>query len=56
MFVSILAMPHPEETRNWLDKWKTPAVDLFELNVSCPMPSSTVGMHIGKAPSSPTSN
>ena len=28
----------------------TGLVDLFELNVSCPMPSSTVGMHIGKSP------
>lgn len=51
MFVSILAMPHPEETAELAKQMEdTGMVDLFELNVSCPMPSSTVGMHIGKNP------
>ncbi|MEA5058810.1 MAG: hypothetical protein EOM66_04455 [Clostridia bacterium] len=51
MQVSILAMPEPEETAKLVEEIQaTGLVDLFELNVSCPMPASTVGMHIGKSP------
>ncbi|WP_100065299.1 4Fe-4S binding protein [Miniphocaeibacter massiliensis] len=49
MHISILAMPNPEETAKLVEEMQaTGLVDLFELNVSCPMPASTVGMHIGK--------
>lgn len=48
--VSILAMPHPEETAQLIQEIQdTGLVDILELNVSCPMPASTVGMHIGKS-------
>ena len=51
MHVSILAMPDPEDTARLVEELQaTGMVDLFELNVSCPMPASTVGMHIGKSP------
>lgn len=51
MQVSILAMPEPAETARLVEEiQETGLVDLFELNVSCPMPASTVGMHIGKSP------
>lgn len=51
MFVSVLAMPEPEETAALIEQVQdTGMVDLFELNVSCPMPAGTVGMHIGKSP------
>ncbi|MGI9951046.1 4Fe-4S binding protein [Moorellaceae bacterium AZ2] len=51
IFASILAMPEPEETAELASQVEaTGLVDLFELNVSCPMPASTVGMHIGKNP------
>lgn len=50
MQISILAMPEPEETAKLVEELQsTGMVDLFELNVSCPMPASTVGMHIGKS-------
>ncbi|SMB91866.1 dihydropyrimidine dehydrogenase (NAD+) subunit PreA [Thermanaeromonas toyohensis ToBE] len=51
IFASILAMPEPEQTAELASQVEaTGLVDLFELNVSCPMPASTVGMHIGKNP------
>ncbi|HBT46294.1 MAG TPA: hypothetical protein DEA73_00210 [Peptococcaceae bacterium] len=51
IFASILAMPEPEQTAELASQVEaTGLVDLFELNVSCPMPASTVGMHIGKSP------
>lgn len=51
IFASILAMPEPEQTAVLANQLEaTGLVDLFELNVSCPMPASTVGMHIGKSP------
>lgn len=51
IIASILAMPEPEETKKLVDEIQsTGLVDLLELNVSCPMPASTVGMHIGKNP------
>ncbi|RYD06980.1 hypothetical protein N752_01425 [Desulforamulus aquiferis] len=50
MQVSVLAMPQPEETAQLIEEIQaTGLVDLLELNVSCPMPASTVGMHIGKS-------
>lgn len=49
IFASILAMPEPEQTAELASQVEaTGLVDLFELNVSCPMPASTVGMHIGQ--------
>lgn len=50
MHISILAMPEPEETARLVEEIQnTGLADLLELNVSCPMPASTVGMHIGKS-------
>ncbi len=50
MQVSVLAMPEPEETAKLVEEiQETGMADLLELNVSCPMPASTVGMHIGKS-------
>lgn len=50
MQVSVLAMPEPEETARLVEEIQnTGMADLLELNVSCPMPASTVGMHIGKS-------
>ena len=50
MHVSILAMPNVDETAQLVeDIQNTGMADLLELNVSCPMPASTVGMHIGKS-------
>lgn len=50
MHISILAMPEPEDTAMLVEEIQdTGYADLFELNVSCPMPASTVGMHIGKS-------
>lgn len=50
MQLSILAMPEPEDTAKLVEEMQaTGMVDLLELNVSCPMPASTVGMHIGKS-------
>ena len=51
MHISVLAMPNPEETAQLVEEIQnTGFADLLELNVSCPMPASTVGMHIGKSP------
>ncbi|MEW6523022.1 MAG: tRNA-dihydrouridine synthase [Bacillota bacterium] len=48
---SILAMPDPADTAILAQQVQdSGAADLFELNVSCPMPVSTVGMHIGRDP------
>lgn len=50
MHISILAMPDPDETARLVEEIQaTGFADLLELNVSCPMPASTVGMHIGKS-------
>ncbi|ATW27672.1 4Fe-4S dicluster-binding protein [Candidatus Formimonas warabiya] len=49
MQISILAMPQPEETAKLVQEIQDAGMaDILELNVSCPMPASTVGMHIGK--------
>jgi len=51
MHISVLAMPDPQETAKLVEEIQdTGFADLLELNVSCPMPASTVGMHIGKNP------
>lgn len=51
IFASILAMPEPGQTAELAHQVEaTGLADLFELNVSCPMPAATVGMHIGKKP------
>jgi dihydropyrimidine dehydrogenase (NAD+) subunit PreA len=51
IFASILAMPDPEDTAELARQVEASGLaDLFELNVSCPMPASGVGMHIGKDP------
>lgn len=51
MHISVLAMPDPDDTARLVEEMQaTGLVDLFELNVSCPMPASTVGMHIGINP------
>lgn len=50
MHISILAMPEPEDTAKLVEEIQsTGMADILELNVSCPMPASTVGMHIGKS-------
>ena len=51
IFASILAMPDPDDTAELARQVEASGnADLFELNVSCPMPDSDVGMHIGKDP------
>ncbi|MBC7325626.1 MAG: tRNA-dihydrouridine synthase, partial [Moorella sp. (in: Bacteria)] len=51
IFASILAMPEPDQTAELAHQVEaTGLADLLELNVSCPMPAATVGMHIGKNP------
>lgn len=51
VIASFLALPNPEETALLAKEIEeTGVVDLLELNVSCPMPADTVGMHIGKKP------
>ena len=51
MIVSIVANPDPADTAALAKKVaKTGLVDIFELNVSCPMPAAGVGMNIGKSP------
>ncbi len=46
---SVLALPDPGETATLAARVEaTGLADFLELNVSCPMPASTVGMHIGK--------
>lgn len=50
MHISILAMPDPDDTARLVEEIQESGMaDLLELNVSCPMPASTVGMHIGKS-------
>ena len=50
MHISVLAMPNPDDTSELVRQIQdTGFADLLELNVSCPMPASTVGMHIGKS-------
>ena len=50
--VSIVANPDPADTAELARKVAdTGLVDIFELNVSCPMPAAGVGMNIGKEPS-----
>lgn len=49
IIASVLAMPDPGETADLVAEIEeTGLVDVLELNVSCPMPNTTVGMHIGK--------
>lgn len=51
VIASVLALPEPEETGELAGRVEaTGQVDLLELNVSCPMPACSVGMHIGKDP------
>ena len=51
MVVSIVANPKPSDTAEIVKKVAdTGLVDIFELNVSCPMPAANVGMNIGKDP------
>ena len=51
MVVSIVANPNPADTADLARKVAdTGLVDIFELNVSCPMPAANVGMNIGKNP------
>lgn len=51
MVVSIVANPNPADTADLAKKVAdTGLVDIFELNVSCPMPAANVGMNIGKDP------
>ena len=51
MVVSIVANPNPADTAELAKKVAdTGLVDIFELNVSCPMPAANVGMNIGKDP------
>jgi len=49
VIASVLALPDPGDTATLAARVEaTRLVDFLELNVSCPMPASTVGMHIGK--------
>ncbi len=49
--VSIVANPKASDTADLARKVaRTGLVDIFELNVSCPMPAAGVGMNIGKVP------
>ena len=51
MVVSIVANPNPVDTADLAKRVAdTGLVDIFELNVSCPMPAANVGMNIGKDP------
>ena len=51
VIASVLALPEPEATAELAARVAaTGLADFIELNVSCPMPASTVGMHIGKDP------
>lgn len=48
MQCSILAFPNPSETAELAKKLQTTGmIDLFEINVSCPMPAKDVGQNIG---------
>lgn len=51
IIASIVALPDPAVTADLAREVEdTGFADLLEINVSCPMPASTVGMHIGKDP------
>lgn len=51
MIVSIVANPNPNDTADLAKRVAdTGLVDMFELNVSCPMPAANVGMNIGRNP------
>lgn len=51
MHISILAMPNPKDTATFAKEIEASGLaDLLEINVSCPMPANSVGMHIGKNP------
>ena len=51
IIASILANPDPKDTAQLARNVEaTGCAEMLELNVSCPMPASTVGMHIGKDP------
>jgi dihydropyrimidine dehydrogenase (NAD+) subunit PreA len=51
IIASILANPDVKDTAQLARKVEaTGCAEMLELNVSCPMPASTVGMHIGKDP------
>ena len=48
---SIFAAPDPRKTGEMADEIaNTEYVDMLEIYVSCPMPASAVGMHIGRDP------
>ncbi len=49
MHLSVMALPDPDDTARLIERIQsTGLVDLFELNVSCPMPKDYVGINIGK--------
>ena len=49
LIASVLALPDPADTALLAARVEaTGLADFLELNVSCPMPAGTVGMHIGK--------
>ena len=49
VIASVLALPNPVDTAELAARVEATGLpDFLELNVSCPMPASTVGMHIGK--------
>jgi len=51
LIVSIVANPDPTDTADIARRIaKTGLVDIFELNVSCPMPAGGVGMWLGRNP------
>ena len=51
IIASILANPDPKDTARLARRVEASGyASMLELNVSCPMPASTVGMHIGKDP------
>jgi len=46
---SIFAAPDPRKTGEMADEIaNTEYVDMLEINVSCPMPASAVGMHMAE--------
>jgi len=51
IIASVVANPVPGETTRLVRAvTETLLVDMIELNVSCPMPASTVGLHMGRDP------
>ncbi len=49
MHISVMGLPNPDDTAKLIDKiQRTGLADLFELNVSCPMPKDRVGINIGR--------